>query len=134
MSERVGVLVVTHGDSGRAMLDAVERLVGHAAIEAFEAVTITPGEARGLIAARVVDAVRRLDRGGGVLILCDLYGSTPWSCCMEARGADGVVLCGVNLPMIVKLASVPLEGTTAARLAQIGAETALKSIRSGDGR
>ena len=133
MTERVGVLVVTHGDSGRAMLEAVERMVGIDALDAFEAVAVTPGEPRGVIAARVKDGVRRLDRGAGVLLLCDLYGSTPWSCCVEARGQQGAVLCGVSLPMLVKLASVPLEGTSPARLAEVGKETAIKAIRGGDG-
>jgi mannose PTS system EIIA component len=132
VSERVGILVVTHGESGRAMLEAVERLVGGDALDVFESVSITPGEPRGVIATRVQDAVRRLERGAGVLLLCDLYGSTPWSCCVEARGTAGAVLCGVSLPMLVKLASVPLDSTPS-RLAQIGAETAVKAIRRGDG-
>ena len=126
--DRVGILLLTHGDYGPAMLEAVRRLIATDALEGFECVVITPGEPRGVIAARVTDAVRGLDRGGGVLILCDLYGSTPWSCAMEApKGA--VVLCGLSLAMLVKLASIRRHGTTPETLAQLASETATRAVK-----
>jgi len=127
---RVGVAIVTHGDYGRAMLEAVRGLVGAHTLEAFDSIVIAPDEPRQVMAARIREAVGRLDRGAGVLILCDLYGSTPWSCCMEV-GQGAVVLCGVSLPMLVKLASIDLGGTTPEHLSQVAALTAQKAIKMG---
>jgi PTS system mannose-specific IIA component len=134
MIGRVGIVVVTHGESGRAMVDAVQRLVGLEPLEAFECVAVAPGEPRAAVTARIGEAMARIDRGSGVLILCDLYGSTPWSCCMTASASSrgAVVLSGVSLPMLVKLASVPLE-TTPVDLARLASQTAQKSIRTGEG-
>ena len=60
----------------------------------------------------LIEAVRRVDGGSGVIVLTDMFGGTPSNLAisvMEETGAE--VLAGINLPMLIKLASVRGEAT-----------------------
>jgi len=123
----VGVVLITHGDLGEALLRSASALVGP--LPCIRAVAAASGQP----AATVQDAVRQaadaLDTGDGVLFLVDLAGSTPCNACAAEctrRRAD--LLCGVNLPMLLKLASAD-RGTDPATLASELERTAQRSIR-----
>jgi PTS system mannose-specific IIA component len=127
----IRVLVVTHGSSATAMLEAARRLVGDDAVVGFEALEIDGGADKPTIASRLGSAVARL-ADGGLVVAVDMFGSTPSNCAVELARGDArlVVLGGVNLPMLVKLATAVRDATTtAAALAQLAAETAVRSIR-----
>ena len=68
------------------------------------------------------------------LIVCDLQGSTAANCCVDLKktGRNVEVLGGVSLPMLVKIAS-PDRRTTPAQLAKAAADTAIRSVRLGNG-
>ncbi|TYP55487.1 PTS system mannose-specific IIA component [Thermosediminibacter litoriperuensis] len=73
----------------------------------IESVGLHPGESKENFKLRVVEAVSRVDRGRGVLILADLFGGTPCNACFELigselRNARIDILTGLNLPMAVK--------------------------------
>jgi len=124
----IGVVVVTHGDVGAAMIDALHGLVGET--RGFEAVSVGPGEPRESVSARVHAARARADDGQGVILCCDLFGSTPGNCVSaEACDPHVTVLFGVSLPMLVKLASSDRTHGDPATLARQAADTALRSIR-----
>ncbi len=131
---KVGVLIVTHGDCGYAMMNSVRTLLGAEALEGFEALAVSPTDPRGPLAERIGTAATRLDRGAGTLIVCDLQGSTAANCSVDLKrqGRNVEVLAGVSLPMLVKLASAN-RTTTPTQLAKAAAETAQRSIRLGDG-
>jgi PTS system mannose-specific IIA component len=132
------VLIVTHGASGGAMLDAARALAaaggGTAPGDDFASLAIDVGEARDSARTRLLEAIDRLDGGDGVVIAVDLHGSTPHNLASEvardvaARGGRVAVVSGVNLPMIVKLASVDRDRAPD-ELARVGVETAQRSIR-----
>jgi PTS system mannose-specific IIA component len=143
---RVGVVIVTHGDAGGAMLAAVQAMLGQEQTAGMEAVSVPPREPKEAIRAKLGAAVERNDAGRGVLLVCDLRGSTPANCCVEIKhaldGAEGApsrseqpreVLCGVSLPMLIKLASADRTQLTTAELAHVAAETAIRSIQLGEG-
>ena len=125
---RVGVLIITHGGAGAAMLTHVRALVGPAAVEGFGAVEVRLGETRTEVNKRLEEARERLDDGSGVLVVCDLYGSTPSNAAHDLPG-NITVLTGVNLPMLVKLASLDRHDVDPLQLAQQALDTAVKSIR-----
>ncbi len=129
------VLVVTHGDSGLAMVAEAQRLLGGDATVAMEPLPTTPGESREDIRNRIDAAVHRLDEGRGVLVLVDLQGSTPCNCAVQvkASGANVEILCGLSLPMLVKVAASDRKQLSPAELAHEAAQTAIRSIRLGDG-
>lgn len=135
-SRKVGIVVVTHGGSGEAMIAVLGQLLGPEAIEGMEAISVAPRESRASIRERIAQAIARQDSGRGVLLVSDLQGSTPANCCVELKHADEahrVVLCGLSLPMLVKLASADREQLSPAELARLAAETAIRSVRLAEG-
>ncbi len=62
--------------------------------------------------SQLIDCVRRVDSGSGVVVLTDMFGGTPSNLAisvMEDTGAE--VIAGVNLPMLIRLASVRKDRT-----------------------
>jgi mannose/fructose-specific phosphotransferase system component IIA len=135
VAPQVAVLIVTHGGAAAAMRAALETLVGPAAVRGIAVLTVAPREPRASLLERASEALARLDQGAGVLVVCDLFGATPMNCVMELKrdGRRLEVLGGVNLPMLVKLATVDRTAATVAELARLAAETAIRSIRLGEG-
>ena len=108
----VGVLILTHGGLANELFEASRRISG--AVEQMRALAlpwdISPTDAR----SSVLDALDELDSGEGVLILTDLYGSTPFNVARALRreGAAVDVIAGVNLAMTVRLACPTRLGQT----------------------
>ncbi len=128
----VRVLVVTHGAVAGEMLATLRQLLGDATVGSdFAALEIPVGGVRQDTAARIASAVDALDAGAGVVVAVDLHGSTPANCTADlARsGRSLAVLAGVNLPMLMKLATLPRDGTSPGDLARGAAETGRKSIQ-----
>ena len=128
-----GVVVVTHGSAAcrHAGGGGAKKLLGTEP-PGFAALEVGVGENRGEIVARLNVAVASVSKGGGVLVLCGLHGSTLSNCAVEMAQVPGskmVVASGVNLPMLVKLATLPREDTSAEELAGLAVETAVRSIR-----
>ena len=82
---------------------------------------------------RVAEACKRVDSGAGLLILADVHGSSPFRACMAM--ADGTrlieVVCGVNLPMLIKLATCDRRGLPPIKVAELVKEVGKRSIRLG---
>jgi len=138
---KVGVVIMTHGPAGQDMVATLERLLGAAAVEGFVAVEIRIGEPKAEVNAELATAVHAADHGGGVLVCCDLHGSTPANCAVELMRArmpdvDLAVISGVSMPMLMKLATAQRSGVSPERLAQAAVDTAIRSIRveGGPGR
>ena len=129
------MLVVTHGDAGDAMLGEARRLLGEHATRHIETLPTTVAESKDQIRGRIDSAVRRLDEGRGVLVLVDLQGSTPCNCAVQVKqsGANVEILCGLSLPMLVKVAASDRARLSPAELAHEAALTAIRSIRLGEG-
>lgn len=132
MSEpaKVGILVVTHGDAGPDMVATMTRLLGAPATEGISALAVLVGEGKVEIKERLTAALVAADRGAGVVVACDLHGSTPTNCAIELMHDGAVaVVCGVNLPMLVKLATAPRVATAPSEVARAAVDTAVRSIR-----
>lgn len=118
-----GVVIVTHGDAGPRMVEAVERVVGKLDVRT---VTVPIGEATPETEDHLERAVVELD-ADEVLFLVDLEGSTPFNLCCRRCGGRSVVLSGMNLPMLFKLATAN-RAHGAEALAEELRATGLKSI------
>ena len=100
----VGALVVTHGHLAHELVAAAEMIVGE--ISHIQAVSIgwhdDVNEARKEIERRIAE----VDDGSGVLILTDMFGGTPSNIAFSFHDPGKVdVVTGVNLPMIIKIAT-----------------------------
>ena len=101
----IGVVVVTHGQLATELVNAAETIVGD--LPGFAAVSIGWHEDTEDARHEIEQAVMRVDKGAGVLILTDMFGGTPSNLAISAMERSNVeVIAGVNLPMLVKLASV----------------------------
>jgi len=97
----VGIVVVGHGRIGEEALKTLESVVG--TLEAFEAVTTSAAERPEDMRARIVAAVTRVRRDGGVLIMTDMLGDTQTNQSLAAAREQGAeVVAGVNIPMLIK--------------------------------
>jgi PTS system mannose-specific IIA component len=100
----VGLVVATHGKLAEELLHTAEGIVGP--LERCEAVSVSAGSSSMEDArARLADAVHRVEAGAGVLILTDMFGGTPANLALTFLDEKVEVVTGVNLPMILKLAT-----------------------------
>ena len=101
----IGIVVVTHGQLANELVTAAEMIVGD--FPQATAVSIgwqvNPDDAR----REIEQAIDRADSGQGVVVLTDLFGGTPsrLSLALLEKGRVEVV-SGVNLPMLIVLASL----------------------------
>ncbi len=101
----IGLVLVTHGRLAEEFRAALEHVVG--AQERLETLCIGPEDDMERRRADIIDAIDRVDEGDGVIVLTDMFGGTPSNLAISAMEPGRVdVIAGVNLPMLVKLASV----------------------------
>ncbi|MET0274245.1 MAG: PTS sugar transporter subunit IIA [Phenylobacterium sp.] len=101
----IGLVIVTHGSLAREFVSAMEHVVGPQA--AVEAICIGPEDDMERRRQDILEACGRVDTGAGVILLTDMFGGTPSNLAisvMEQTRAE--VIAGLNLPMLIKLASV----------------------------
>ncbi|AQS86146.1 MAG: PTS fructose transporter subunit IIA [Acetobacter aceti] len=101
----IGIVLVTQGALGVALRETLEHVVGPQ--ERLEAVSV--GSDDDLVARRLeLEAcVARVDDGDGVMLVTDMFGSTPSNLAVAMMEAGRIeVLGGANLPMLVKLAQM----------------------------
>ena len=99
----IGLLIVTHSNLGREILNAAEFIVGR--VEAADSVSITETTDSESIHKMIQEKVQALDNGQGVLILTDMFGGTPSNISLSFLKEEMIeVLTGVNLPMVLAIA------------------------------
>ncbi len=108
----IGMVLVTHGHLATEFRAALEHVVGPQ--KQIEAISIGPEDDMERRRAEIIEAIREADSGDGVVLLTDMFGGTPSNLAISVMNGGKVeVLAGVNLPMLIKLASVrdtqPLE-------------------------
>ena len=98
----IGLLIVTHCDLGKELLNAAEFILGK--IEAVDTIAITETSGTDLLRKKIEAKVSALDKGNGVLILTDMFGGTPSNLSLSFLKEGKIeVLTGVNLPMIIAI-------------------------------
>jgi mannose PTS system EIIA component len=108
----IGVVIVAHGGLAGEFKATLEHVVGRQ--ERLEALSIGPEDDVELRRTELIEAVRRVDCGDGVVVLTDMFGGTPSNLAISVMGETGAeVLAGINIPMLIKLASVRKEAKLA---------------------
>ena len=101
----IGLVIVTHGRLAEEFVLAMEHVVGPQ--RNVTAVCIGPDDDMERRRADILQAAKAVDEGQGVILLTDMFGGTPSNLAisvMEQTRAE--VIAGLNLPMLIKLASV----------------------------
>jgi len=105
----IGVVIVTHCRLAEELIAAARLVVGEE-LKQFQPVSIGPSEGTEDIREKIIGAIRKVDEGQGVLILTDMYGGTPSNISLSFLEDKKIeVITGVNLPMLLKLATHPNE-------------------------
>jgi mannose PTS system EIIA component len=101
----IGVVVVTHGQLAIELVNAAEMIVGD--LPRFTAVSIGWHDDVNDAREDIAQAIDRVRGDAGVLLLTDMFGGTPSNLGMTFLEKDRIeVITGVNLPMLIKLASL----------------------------
>ena len=98
----IGLLIVTHCDLGKELLNAAEFIVGR--IEAADTIPITQNTDCKKIHRLIEEKLSSLNKHKGVIILTDMFGGTPSNLSLSFLEEEKVeVITGVNLPMIIAI-------------------------------
>ena len=101
----IGIVLVTHGTLAREFLAALEHVVGP--LQDVSTVCIGADDDMEERRSEILEHVRVLDRGEGVIVVTDMFGGTPSNLAISILEQARVeVIAGANLPMLVKLAAV----------------------------
>jgi PTS system mannose-specific IIA component len=101
----IGLVLVTHGRLAAEFVAAVEHVVGPQA--QCVSVCIEAQDDMEEKRAEIARAATEVDSGAGVILLTDMFGGTPSNLAISLLGRPNLeVIAGVNLPMLIKLASV----------------------------
>jgi len=100
----IGGVIVSHGQLATELLSAAETIVG--SIDHITAVSIGWHDDVDIAREEIARSIERVDRGGGVLILTDMFGGTPTNIAATFLGTERLIeiVTGANLPMIICLA------------------------------
>jgi PTS system mannose-specific IIA component len=108
----VGAVIVTHGQLATELVSAAEMIVGE--IDHITAVSIGWHDDVDVAREEVAQAIKRVGTAGGVILLTDMFGGTPTNIAATFLGEASVeVVTGVNLPMVIKLATQDKEESLA---------------------
>ncbi len=101
----IGLVLVTHGRLAAEFIAALEHVVGPQ--QRITAVCIGAEDDMEQRRRDILDSVAKVEEGDGVVLLTDMFGGTPSNLAISVLDRANVeVIAGVNLPMLIKLASV----------------------------
>ncbi len=101
----IGAVIITHGDLGRALLEAARIIKG--GMDKIMPVTIEDYNDVEALRGRLLRAVSEVDGGSGVMVFTDLFGGTPTNIAMSIlEDREVEIMTGVNLPVLIKFDSM----------------------------
>ena len=101
----IGIVLVSHARLAQELAETLEHVVGQQ--NQLESVSLFPNDDIEAKREEILEAVHRVEKGKGVVILTDMFGGTPSNLAhslLEGRNVE--IVAGMNLPLLIKLASV----------------------------
>lgn len=106
----IGLVLVTHGNLAKEFVSAMQHVVGPQ--EQVETVCIGPDDDMEMRRGEILSKVNETNSGDGVILLTDMFGGTPSNLALSMMDRANVeILAGINLPMLIKIASLRKENT-----------------------
>ena len=101
----IGIVLVSHANIAKEMLGVIEHIVGPQ--ERIKAISIFPNDNMEKKRSEILDSVKKVDAGKGVIVLTDMFGGTPSNLAISVMEDEKIeVVAGVNLPMLIKMMSI----------------------------
>ena len=108
----IGMVLVTHGRLATEFVAALEHVVGPQA--QIAAVCIGPEDDMEQRRQDILRSIAEVDSGDGAVLLTDMFGGTPSNLAISVMDRGKIeVIAGINLPMLIKLASLRQSETLA---------------------
>jgi len=124
----IGALIVTHGNLANELLNAARKI--EATNVVIEAVPLDWTDSVDEAREKIRVALDRVGTDGGVIIFTDMFGGTPSNISLSFLEKDRVeIITGVNLPMVVKFATLQQDGKDLTAVAHTISEKGSKAIR-----
>jgi PTS system mannose-specific IIA component len=102
----IGLVIVTHGGLGEALIEAAESIV-EGPLGAATAVSVDLRQSAEQMREKINTGIKAVDQGRGVLILTDMFGGTPSNLSLSFLEEGRIeVLTGVNLPVVIRAAKM----------------------------
>lgn len=101
---KIGGVIVSHGQVATELVAAAETVVG----DIGHVVAVSIGWHDDVEAAQneIERAIKSVSAGSGVIVLTDMFGGTPTNIsAMFLKEGEVEIVTGVNLPMVIKLAT-----------------------------
>lgn len=122
----IGLVLVTHGRLAEEFVSAMEHVVGPQ--DNVAVICIGPDDDMEQRRSEILDSVQKVDSGEGVIVLTDMFGGTPSNLAISIMDRANVeVIAGINLPLLIKLASAR-KNKSLAEAATAAAEAGVKYI------
>ena len=122
----IGIVLVSHANIAKEMLDVVEHIVGPQ--NQIISISIFPKDDMEKKRLEILNSVKKVDSGNGVVVLTDMFGGTPSNLAISVMENEKIeVVAGVNLPMLIKMMSIR-EKTKLKELIKISQESGRKYI------
>lgn len=123
----IGILIVTHGRLAEELKSAA--LTIQPGIEQIVAVALDWSQVGDDASQRIAEGLGEADRGGGAVILTDMFGGTPTNLTLPFLKRDRVeIVTGVNLPMLLKCAALQKSGKGVVEIAHVAKDRGQRSI------
>ena len=126
----IGIVIVAHGRLAAEYLAAAEHVLGK--LDNIEAIPTAAECDRADKQAEICAAADRVDQGDGVVVVVDMFGSSPSNLAMKACAGSGRrIMYGANLPMLVKLAKS--RGLSLDKAVELSVDAGKKYINASNG-
>jgi mannose PTS system EIIA component len=104
----VAVLIITHHEIGHALVNALKTTYGDSLPLLLETFEVRYDADPDQLLPQLTQIITKLDQGDGVLILTDLFGSTPSNIAYELQEKTSIrIVTGLNLPMLIRIMNYP---------------------------
>ncbi len=101
----IGIVIVTHGRLAEEFISVLEHVVGPQ--KAIAAVCMNPDDDLDAKRKEILEKIKVVDSGAGVLLLTDMFGGTPSNLAISVIEDTKVeAIAGINLPLLIKLAKI----------------------------
>ena len=105
----VSILTITHGNVGKELLATAETMLGKLPLKC-ETLSVSNQCNPDALLLKAQELCQKVEAGDGVLVLTDIFGSTPSNICNKLNediNIDTHVIAGMNLPMLIRVLNYP---------------------------
>ena len=95
----IGILVISHGNLSKGLLSSLSMF--YAEEKQIEALSVNCDTNIDSFTKEMGEAIARLDKGEGVIVLADMFGGSPCNSTFGYIGKNVDVIAGVNFPMLL---------------------------------